>query len=343
MSRENYFKYFQITIIVVLGLALLKELWGFSGGFLGAFTVYVLVRKQMAKLTDVKKIRKSLVALIIILEVVVCFLIPLPILFGILLKVADTVAQNSESLQASIENVVVMLREKFDLDVTKYENISYIYSNFSGIGKVLLNESSSIIINAFVLIFVLYFMLISSKQMESYIYDLLPFSEKNKRTLVSKIKMMIISNAIGIPLLAIIQGLIATGGYFLFGTPMPLLFGLLTCFASVIPIIGTALVWAPLTIYLIVTGDYGSGVGLLLYGGLVISNVDNLFRFVLQKKMADIHPLVTVFGVIAGLSLYGFWGIIFGPVVLSMFFVLVDMFKDEYLTKKTKEENLVDK
>jgi predicted PurR-regulated permease PerM len=113
--------------------------------------------------------------------------------------------------------------------------------------------------------------------------------------------------------------------------PSPVLFGALTAFAGLIPIIGTGIVWAPLVVYLALTGNWIAAIGLAAYCGLILINIDNVIRFLLQKKLADIHPLITIFGVILGLKLFGFWGIIFGPLLLSMFFLLVSIFKKEYL------------
>jgi len=80
-------------------------------------------------------------------------------------------------------------------------------------------------------------------------------------------------------------------------------------------------------------GDWVHALGLTIYALLVITNVDNLIRFILQKKLADIHPLITVFGVVIGLSLFGFMGIIFGPLLLSLFLLCIDIFKKSYLDK----------
>lgn len=84
------------------------------------------------------------------------------------------------------------------------------------------------------------------------------------------------------------------------------------------------------------TGDWFNAIGLFAYGAIVISQSDNLIRFILQKKMADIHPLITIFGVVIGLPIFGFMGVIFGPLLLSLFFLLVDMFKKEYLDSRNK-------
>jgi predicted PurR-regulated permease PerM len=144
---------------------------------------------------------------------------------------------------------------------------------------------------------------------------------------MDEIKRMVLSNAIGIPLLALIQGLIAFIGYLIFGVPSPLLFGALTCFATIIPLLGTGLVWFPLCLYFVLTGNWVSAIGLALYSLIILTNVDKVIRFILQKKLADTHPLITVFGVIIGLPCLVFGGVIFGPLLLSMFFLLLKIFK----------------
>ena len=170
--------------------------------------------------------------------------------------------------------------------------------------------------------------------MERYMYTLFPFDDKNKDEVLGEINMLVKSNAIGIPLLAVIQGIVALIGYLIFQTPDPLLFGFLTCIATIIPIVGTALVWVPLAAYMALAGDWIHALGMAIYSLLILTNVDNLIRFVLQKKLADTHPLVTVFGVVIGLSLFGFMGIIFGPLLLSLFLLCVDIFKKTYLDNK---------
>lgn len=148
---------------------------------------------------------------------------------------------------------------------------------------------------------------------------------------IEESKKIIVANAIGIPLLAIIQGTFAYIGYLIFGIEAALFYGVLTAFASIIPMLGTMIVWVPLTLSLIISGNWTMGIALGIYGFFVIGGVDNLVRFVLQKRLANIHPLITVFGVISGLSLFGFWGIIFGPLLLSLCLLLLNMFRHDYI------------
>ena len=95
--------------------------------------------------------------------------------------------------------------------------------------------------------------------------------------------------------------------------------------------LGTALVWFPLALYLFLSGETASGIGLAIYALAVISNVDNVIRFLLQKKLADTHPLITIFGVVIGLTLFGFWGVIFGPLLVSLFLLCFDLLKRDYI------------
>ncbi|WP_237039753.1 AI-2E family transporter [Phocaeicola faecalis] len=329
--KEQYWKYSLITIILGLGLLLFLKMTPFMGGILGACTIYIMVRGQMLYLTQKKKIRKSITAIILLIEAILCFLVPLSLAVWLLINKLQTVNVDTTAFVNTVTNLADWIRQKTEYDLLSKENISSIASILPGIGQFLMGGISSFAVNLFVLVFVLYFMLIGGTKMEQYIYELLPFSDSNKKHVMNEINMIVRANAIGIPLLAIIQGAIATLGYYLFDAPSALLFGFLTCFATVIPIVGTALVWFPLAAYMAISGDWPHAVGLLLYCGLIVTNIDNLIRFILQKKMADTHPLITIFGVVIGLSLFGFMGVIFGPLLISIFILCVNIFKEQYL------------
>lgn len=329
--KEQYRKYSLITIILGLGLLLFLKMTPFMGGILGACTIYIMVRDQMLYLTQKKKIRKSVTAIILLIEAILCFLVPLSLAVWLLISKLQTVNVDTATFVDTITNLADWIRRKTEYDLLSKENISSIASILPGIGQFLMGGISSFAVNLFVLVFVLYFMLIGGTKMEQYIYELLPFSDSNKKHVMNEINMIVRANAIGIPLLAIIQGAIATLGYYLFDAPSALLFGFLTCFATVIPIVGTTLVWFPLAAYMAISGDWPHAIGLFLYCGLIVTNIDNLIRFILQKKMADTHPLITIFGVVIGLSLFGFMGVIFGPLLISIFILCVNIFKEQYL------------
>jgi predicted PurR-regulated permease PerM len=164
--------------------------------------------------------------------------------------------------------------------------------------------------------------------LESALSQYLPFSKENITILNTELNKQIYSNAIGSPLLALIQGVVASICYSIFNVQDALFWGMISGVFSMIPFVGSALIWLPISIMMLVNGDYFNGTAILLAGVLVISTIDNLLRFVLQKKIADIHPLITLFGIISGLKLFGLAGVIFGPLLLSYFFILLKFYRN---------------
>ena len=329
--KEQYWRYSLIAIIIVLGIVLFQQITPFLGGLLGALTIYILVRKQMIRLTTKRKMKRSTAALLITTEAVFFFLIPISLVVWMLVDKLQNLNLDPQSIIAPIEEIAGIIKSKTGYDVLGSDTTSFIVSALPRIGQAVMGGISSFVINLFVLVFVLYFMLIGGIKMEAYVNAILPFNATNTEHVIHEINMIVRSNAIGIPLLAVIQGGVAMIGYFIFGAPNALLLGFLTCFATVIPMVGTGLIWFPVAVYMALTGDWPNAIGLAAYGGIIVSQLDNLIRFILQKKMADTHPLITIFGVVIGLSLFGFMGVIFGPLLLSLFFLFVDMFKREYL------------
>ena len=330
-TKEQYWKYSLIVIILFMGIIIFRQITPFLGGVLGALTIYILVRGQMRYLVEKRKLKRSLSALLITAETIFVFLIPLGLTVWMVVNKLQDINLDPQTYIAPIQQVAEFIKEKTGYDVLGKDTLTFIVSILPRIGQIIMESISSLAINLFVMIFVLYFMLIGGKKMEAYVNDILPFNETNTQEVIHEINMIVRSNAIGIPLLAIIQGGVATIGYLLFGAPNILLLGFLTCFATIIPMVGTALVWFPVAAYLAISGDWFNAIGIAAYGAIVVSQSDNLIRFILQKKMADTHPLITIFGVVIGLPLFGFMGVIFGPLLLALFFLFVDMFKKEYL------------
>lgn len=332
--KAQYWKYSLIILILFIAVVLFRELAPFMSGVLGASTIYIMVRRQMRYLTQKKNLGRALSAILIVIEAILCFLIPISVAVWLLVGELNNINLDPSSYLSGIQHFNELIQQRTGYNVLSSENLISAASYLPKIGQILLDSVSSFIINSLILVFVLYFMLIGGERMEKYLFSLLPFDDDNKKSVIHSVKMMVTSNAIGIPLLAIIQGVVATIGYIIFDAPSPILFGFLTCFATIIPLIGTSLIWFPLAVYLALTGNWFNAIGLAIYALIVISNSDNLIRFILQKKMADTHPLITVFGVIIGLTLFGFWGVIFGPLLLSVFILCIDIFKREYLDEK---------
>ena len=330
--KEQYWKYSLIILIIGLGILLFRQAQPFMNGILGGFTLFLLLRTPTYRLQT--KMNRSLAVWLVTIGTSLFILLPLSLFSWAIVSQVSHLHIDTQTIIEPTKQVIEIIKEKTGFDLFSENTLSFVVAQASSIGQSVMSGVSDFVINLCVAIMLLFFMLYEGRNMEHYISTLLPFREENKREVLDKVQLIVRSNAIGIPLLAVIQGIISLGGYLISGAPNPVLAALLTAFASVIPIVGTALIWLPISIYFLLMGDWVSAIILLGYGGIVISQCDNLIRFMLQKKMANIHPLITIFGVVAGLPIFGFMGIIFGPLLVSLFLLFVDMFRAEYLVDK---------
>ena len=339
--REKYWRYSLFILIAGLGIAIFVEMTPFLGGLLGAITIYVLLRRQMWFLCERRRWRRSLAASLLLGEAIFFFLIPISLIVWMIVDKIQGAALDPQSVITPVKHVASLIHQKTGYDFWSESNLRSMLSYIPEAGQWLLEGIVSFAVNLVVLLFVLYFMLIGGLRMEAYCREILPFDRRVARNVMREIHMIVRSNAIVIPLLAVSQGIVAYIGYLAFGVPAPLFWGVMTCFATILPIVGTALVWLPLAAYMTLDGNWGQAVGLVMFGTLVITQVDNLVRMVMQKKMADTHPLITIFGVFIGLSLFGFMGVIFGPLMLAMFVFCVNVFKRKYLDGLPDQELFV--
>lgn len=321
---------FLLLLIVVLALLLIKELAAFLPGFLGAITLYILLRNSFFRLTIIKKWSKTWVAILFI--ILSMTLIAIPIFFSVELvstKVAAMI-KNLEELVLKARTIGNKLEEVSGIKILSDENIKTFQNKAATIIPQILNSSAGILSNFAIMFFLLYFLLKNGREVEKFLDRTIPLKEENVNMLGNETINMIRANAIGLPVLAILQGIIATVGYAIFGVQEALLWGFITGVCSLIPVVGTAIVWVPLVAYFLAIGNNSSGVGLLIYAGVLITKIDYIARLTILKKFMDIHPLITIFGVIVGIGLFGFWGVIFGPLIISYFIILVKIYVNEF-------------
>ena len=184
--------------------------------------------------------------------------------------------------------------------------------------------------------FILYFMLVNSREMETSIYEHIPLKDENVKKLGKEVNNMVLSNALVIPLIALLQGIVGLIGYFIIGVKDPWFWFVVTSITAMLPVVGAALAYVPLAIIFFANDQTLQGVFMLIYGFGVIGTVDNVFRFTLAKKIGNVHPLITVFGVIIGLQLFGFIGLIFGPMLISLFILLLNIYSSEFITRQRR-------
>jgi predicted PurR-regulated permease PerM len=194
----------------------------------------------------------------------------------------------------------------------------------------ILNSTANLISNLIMMLFMLYYMLYYGSEMERTLFRIIPLKDDNTSMLAAETKKMVRANALGIPLISIIQGLTATVGYVIFGVHDFALWGFLTGLFAFFPIVGTMIVWVPLVIYMFAANQTWNATALTVYSVLITGNVDYISRITIMRKMGNVHPVVTVLGVIIGLGLFGFIGLIFGPLLVSYIVLLFKIYISEF-------------
>jgi predicted PurR-regulated permease PerM len=160
---------------------------------------------------------------------------------------------------------------------------------------------------------------------------IIPLRQENINMLASETKKMVKASALGIPLISIIQGITAAIGYFIFGVKEWPLWGFLTAIFAFFPVVGTMVIWVPLVLYTYAIGNTLQATGLLIYCIAVVGQVDYLARVTLLRRIGDVHPVTTILGVIVGLGLFGFMGLIFGPLLISYIVLLFKIYMNEFI------------
>jgi predicted PurR-regulated permease PerM len=229
-----------------------------------------------------------------------------------------------------IDKIHDFVYQKVQIDILSKENMDKIKASAGKLSTSALSGTFNTLTVVASMYFILYFMLEKPRLFERLVRSSAPLKKSNVNLLGEKIQKMTVANAIGIPVVAIGQGIVAVIGYFIFGAPSPILLFALTAVASMIPIVGAAIVYVPICIFMIAEGQMGPGLGLAAYSVVAVGLTDNLLRFTLLKRLENIHPLNTVFGIIVGLNIFGFMGLIFGPILISITVLLIQVYRDEF-------------
>jgi predicted PurR-regulated permease PerM len=250
--------------------------------------------------------------------------------------------QHSTELMAALKKLVNDLEHRFDIVIASEANINKLGNTITASLPRILGATFNSITTIFFMYFILYFMLINGRKMEVALYEYTPMKDENVAKVGKEVNMMVLSNAIGIPVIALAQGVIALIGYLVLGINEPFFWFGVTCIAAMIPVVGAALAYVPISIILFANGQTWQGIVMLIFGFGIIGTADNVLRFTLLRKLGDVHPLTTVFGVIIGLSLFGFIGLIFGPLLISLFILLLRIYSSEFIVKQRNAHGMLE-
>lgn len=320
---------FVLLLIVLIGGLIFWEMVPYLSGVLGAITIYVLFRKWMSKLVK-RGWNPNLAATLIMLISFVLILVPVGGLVLMLGNKVSSAVDKSENVIEAVKEQVFHLEKMVDYDLSSQIDpsgaSSWVANNLQGFA----GGTFTIFIAIAIMYFLLFYMLTNRKELRESLFEYVPISKSNLKVIGNEVQSMVRSNALGIPLVAVAQGIVALIGFFIFGIENPFFWFVIVAVGSMIPFIGTLIGILPVFILAISNGNDFQAWGILIYGFVVVGSTDNLIRLYVLQKLDNVHPLVTLIGVIIGVPLFGFIGLIFGPLLISLFLIVMRIYKKEY-------------
>jgi predicted PurR-regulated permease PerM len=293
---------------------------------------------------------KVLSALTAIFIAVLVFLIPFSLLSGLItsqsLDFYQTISKGLKdgSFKRALDLKLVSINlffERWQIDIQSLRVEEYIGKFLQTFSEFVYNEMTDlakgivgIIFDMIIVLFITFFLLIDGERFLHEIKTLSPLEVTHHDRIIRQLERTTKATLKGSIIVALVQGFLGGLGFWIFDIPSSAFWGVCMVFSSVIPLVGTSIIWVPAAFYLAFTSSFWMAIGLALWGTLIISGADNVLRPLLLKEGANLHPLLTFLSVLGGLIYFGFLGFILGPIVLSFLMTLFDIYKNEFLVEK---------
>jgi predicted PurR-regulated permease PerM len=339
-----------IALLVVLGFALMITR-PFLSPMASAIILAVVFYPAHERVLRWTKSKPGLASLISTLALLFLFCVPVLIVLTLAANEAVGAAQyltKKTAEEGGITKFLTIIADRALLfvgrwiDVSKFDVRGAISSHVQqagvwvlGSGASILRGFTRIVVNSLITLVIVFFFFRDGKAWLHTAVEATPLSPSQAHRLLSNISDTIVANVYGILSVGLAQGLLTGIAVAIVGIPSPLLLGLAAAIASLVPVVGAAIVWVPCGLYLIFTGALWKGVFVLLWGVLVISAADNIIRPWVVSGKVELHPLVLLFFILGGVEAFGFIGLFLGPVVASVLAVLYTMFREELPSEST--------
>jgi predicted PurR-regulated permease PerM len=348
-SQRTTLWFLGILLVIVLGFALMitRPFLSPVASAIILAVVFYPVHERVLRWTKGKPGRASLISTLALL-----FLFLVPVLIVLTLAANEAVGAAQYLTRRSVEEggFAKFLTDMADrgllfvgrwVDVSKFDIRGAVTSHIQqagmwvlGSGYSILGGFTRIVVNALITLVIVFFFFRDGRMWVHSAVEAIPLSPNQAHRLLSNISDTIVANVYGILSVGIAQGILTGIAVAIVGIPSPLLLGLGAAFASIVPVVGAALVWIPAGLYLIFTGAMWKGVFVLLWGVLVISTADNIIRPWVVSGKVELHPLVLLFFILGGVEAFGFIGLFLGPVIASVLTVLFKLFREEIATRR---------
>jgi len=346
MKKEHIFLIFALFLTLLSIYLLYQILSPFLTSLLWAIFLAMAFYPVFKKLQHLLKKREAFSAVIMTLFMLSVIVLPFSLLMASLaVEVVDIYRRieemiNTGQLQTYMEMIGeipilkwIFMRLNQSLDLSQKEPLDFLLKNLQQVTTFLFNQTSKIVkgLSTFIMGFFftllsLYYLFKDGDRLFERLKEVIPLPSKERDLLIHRFKDMVYATIYGGILIAIIQGLLGGLSFWVLGLASPIFWGTAMAFLSFIPVGGTALIWVPASILLLVQGAFLKGIILLGLGVFGISMVDNLLRPFFISTRTKIHPLLLFFAVLGGIQVFGLVGLVAGPLIVTLFLTLIEIY-----------------
>lgn len=335
--------YFFFFILIVVGATVFFVFQPFLTAIVAAAILAVLFKPTYEFFRRDFRAHRWLSSLATCLVVALIIVTPIFFVLSLAITEANSLYQTmseGRSLQTVVEETVGKLStapyvgnlfstEAFNSDRI-LTDLKRLGQNALGLLEAAYQSVTHFVFWIFVMFFTLYYFLIDGKSAMQYFMRLSPLRNEHEKLLTEKFVSISRATLKGTLVVGVIQGLLGGLAFWIVGIPSPAIWGLFMILLSIIPLVGSAIVWLPAGLILLLLGQVWQGVFLLLVGFGVISVIDNILRPKLVGKDTQMHPLMVFFATLGGISLFGLPGFIIGPIIVSLFLALWEIYAIEF-------------
>lgn len=336
--KKIFYKPFLIFLVLLSVAALFFLFRPFLVEIIIAAVLVSVFYKLYEKLTKVFWNKKYLASFISCLILLLVILIPMSNLIVYASKKASVAYAGVESFLNNSGDLHFSILEKFGFDNEHYREVATNFVNdvaknindwlVSG-AALILKGTSKFIISLALIVFTMFFFFVEGKDMAKKLILWSPLPNKYDLEIVNKFRRISKTILISVFVTALFQGIVGGIGFLIIGWPFVFVF-VIMALLSLIPYIGSAIFYIPATFYLIFTGQIWQGVFILAWCWLIVGNIDEIIKAYLIKDKNEVNPIFIVFSILGGISIFGFWGVVIGPIIIALAITIFHIYELEY-------------
>ena len=332
MRQERIFFVVLFLIVVVLALVIMKPFLTFI--VLAAILTYTLFPVHHFILNRTH--RPALSAALSIILALILMVLPTFFMVSELVQQVSGAYTNfqTENLQRLADYLSGITGNRIDFQTMVSSSIDQIRRSIVGLAPDILGSITEVALGLFIMFFVMFYGFKEGEGFLLRIKELLPLDPELKEMLFFEVRTITQAVLYGQVMTAVIQGTLGALGLMVFGIQGWIFWGAIMMIMAFLPVLGTPIIWVPAAVSLILDGEIGKGVGLLIYGSTIVMNIDNFIRPRLMSGRTKVHPVLILIGVLGGLKIFGFIGMLVGPLVLALLVAFIKFYEQAYLKPK---------